>query len=131
MNQPYEFLKKIPMFAELPEADLERLCQMVTEIRLPAGAELFSEGSPGDQAYVIKEGQIEIVKTSNGREVLLAVRQAGEVIGEMSLLDSAPRFATGRARNESLKIWIACSTPALRRPRPCCTPSPPGCDQPN
>jgi signal transduction histidine kinase/predicted CoA-binding protein len=106
VNEPYEFLKKIPMFAELPEADLERLCQMVTEIRLPAGAELFSEGSPGDQAYVIKEGQIEIVKSSNGREVLLAVRQAGEVIGEMSLLDSSPRFATGRARNESLLLAI-------------------------
>ncbi len=106
MNQPYEFLKKIPMFADLPEDDLERLCQMVTEIRLPAGAELFTEGSPGNQAYVIKEGQIEIVKSSNGREVLLAVRQAGEVIGEMSLLDSAPRFATGRARNESMLLAI-------------------------
>jgi signal transduction histidine kinase/predicted CoA-binding protein len=106
VNQPYEFLKKIPMFADLPEADLERLCQMVTEIRLQAGAELFNEGSRGDQAYVIKEGQIEIVKSSNGREVLLAVRQAGEVIGEMSLLDSAPRFATGRARSESLLLAI-------------------------
>jgi signal transduction histidine kinase/predicted CoA-binding protein len=106
VNRSYEFLKKIPMFADLPEADLERLCEMVTEIRLPTGAELFTEGSPGDQAYVIKEGQIEIVKSSNGREVLLAVRQAGEVIGEMSLLDSAPRFATGRARNESLLLAI-------------------------
>jgi signal transduction histidine kinase/predicted CoA-binding protein len=106
VSQSYEFLKKVPMFADLPEADLERLCEMVMEIRLPAGAELFSEGSPGNQAYVIKEGQIEIVKSSNGREVLLAVRQAGEVIGEMSLLDSAPRFATGRARTESLLLAI-------------------------
>ena len=106
MTEQYEFLKKIPMFANLPEADLESLCQMVTEIRLQAGAELFNEGSAGNEAYVIKEGQIEIVKSSNGRQVLLAVRKAGEVIGEMSLLDSAPRFATGRARTESLLLAI-------------------------
>jgi signal transduction histidine kinase/predicted CoA-binding protein len=106
VTEQYEFLKKIPMFANLPEADLESLCQMVTEIRLQAGAELFNEGSAGNEAYVIKEGQIEIVKSSNGRQVLLAVRKAGEVIGEMSLLDSAPRFATGRARTESLLLAI-------------------------
>jgi CRP/FNR family transcriptional regulator len=52
----YDFLKKIPLFAGLQDDDLEHLCQMVKEINLPAGTELFAEGSPGDKAYVIKEG---------------------------------------------------------------------------
>jgi signal transduction histidine kinase/predicted CoA-binding protein len=102
----YDFLKKIPLFSSLPDEDLERLCEMVTEVSLPAGAELFSEGSPGDTAYVIEEGEIEIMKASGGRMVLLAVRKSGEVIGEMSLLEAAPRFATGRARTDSLLLAI-------------------------
>ena len=103
----YTFLKKIPLFASLPDEDLERLCQMVTEVRLPAGTELFIEGSPGDKAYVIQEGEIEILKVSGGRNVLVAVRKPGEVIGEMSLLEAAPRFASGRARTDSLLLEIS------------------------
>ncbi|MEW5988482.1 MAG: CoA-binding protein [Chloroflexota bacterium] len=102
----YDFLKKVPLFANLPMADLERLCEMIDESRLPAGAELFAEGDAGDKAYVIKEGEIDILKQSAGREVLLAVRQAGEVIGEMSLLEEAPRTATARARTESVLLAI-------------------------
>jgi signal transduction histidine kinase/predicted CoA-binding protein len=102
----YEFLRKIPLFMGLSEADLEHLCEMVTEVQLTAGEELFPEGSPGDRAYVIKSGQLEILKDSDGRRVLLAVRQAGEVIGEMSLLESAPRFATVRARKDSVLLEI-------------------------
>lgn len=103
----YNFLKKIPLFASLPEHDLDRLCEMVSEVNLPAGAELFAEGSPGDEAYVIKEGEIEILKASGGRSVLLAVRKSGEVIGEMALLEAAPRFASGRARIDSVLLAIS------------------------
>lgn len=102
----YDFLKKIPLFGNLPSADLEQLCEMVTELRLNAGEELFAEGSRGDRAYVIKEGQLDILKSSGGSNVLLAVRQAGEVIGEMALLEAAPRFATVRARSDCLLLVI-------------------------
>lgn len=103
----YDFLKNIPLFADLPEGDLDRLCQMVEEVYLPAGAVLFSEGDTGDRAYVIKEGQIEIIKFSAGREVLLVLRQSGEVIGEMSLLEAATRNAGARARTNSVLLAIS------------------------
>jgi signal transduction histidine kinase/predicted CoA-binding protein len=103
----YDFLKKIPLFEGLPDEDFERLCQMVTEVHLPQGAQLFAEGALGDKAYVIVEGQIEILKFSGGRAVQLAVRQPGEVIGEMSLLEAAPRFASGRARTDSVLLEIS------------------------
>lgn len=102
----YDFLKKIPLFAELSQPDLERLCELVTEMNLPAGAELFREGSPGDKAFVIKTGFLEILKNTGGNEVLIAVRQSGEVIGEMALLEAAPRFATVRARSDSILLVI-------------------------
>ncbi|MBE9473807.1 MAG: CoA-binding protein, partial [Chloroflexi bacterium] len=103
----YDFLKKVPLFVSMPDHDLERLCEMVTEVYLNAGEQLFAEGSPGDKAYIIETGEIEILKASGGRSVLLAVRKSGEVIGEMSLLEAAPRFASGRARTESKLLAIS------------------------
>lgn len=102
----YDFLKKVPLFADLPESDLERLCELADEINIPAGKELFAEGDPGDKAYVIKSGALEIVKNSSGREVLLAVRQSGDVIGEMALLEDKPRMASVRARDDTELIVI-------------------------
>lgn len=96
----FDFLKKVPLFADLPDDDLDRLCAMVTVVHTAVAEVLFTEGEIGDKAYVIMSGEIEIVKESGGRAVLLALRHAGEVIGEMSLLDQTPRFASGVARTE-------------------------------
>jgi len=102
----YDFLKRIDLFAGLPEKDLERLCEVSEEITLEAGQQLFAEGDPGDRAFVIKDGQLEVVKTSGGREVLLAVRDAGVVIGEMALVEDLPRTATVRAKTRAELISI-------------------------
>ncbi len=102
----YDFLKKVPLFADLPDDDLGRLCGMLTAVDLPAGEELFAEGSYGEQAYVIEEGELEIVKISSSREVLLAVRGSGEVIGEMALLEDKPRMASVRARKNTKMLAI-------------------------
>ena len=101
-----EFLKKVPLFADLPEADHQKLTQMVEEVRLPAHAVLFAEDSAGDRAYIIVKGQLEVVKASSGRELLLAVREPGEVIGEMALLEQTPRMATVRARSDSVLLAL-------------------------
>ena len=52
----FEFLKKVSLFADLPQDDLERLCAIAEEVNLAAGEELCAEGSPGDRAYVIMDG---------------------------------------------------------------------------
>jgi signal transduction histidine kinase len=94
------------MFAELSEADLDCLEEGAVVISLEPGETLFNEGDDGDHAYVITEGEIEIVKITGDREVLLARRLPGEVIGEMALLDSAPRMASGRAGAKTELIAI-------------------------
>ena len=94
------------MFAELSEDDLDCLEEGAVVVTLEPGETLFNEGDDGDHAYVITDGEIEIVKITGEREVLLARRLPGEVIGEMALLDSAPRMASGRAgaRTELIAI---------------------------
>ncbi|HVN52844.1 MAG TPA: ATP-binding protein [Anaerolineaceae bacterium] len=107
MADHVNFLRKVPLFADLPLPDLVRLCGMVEEVHLPAGELLFVEGSLGQKAYVIREGQVEIYKTANGKQVQLAVRQPGDVIGEMALLVAAPRSASGRALTDSFLIALS------------------------
>jgi signal transduction histidine kinase len=75
-------------------------------VRLPAGKQLFAEGSHGDRAYIIKEGELEVVKTSAGHDVLLAVQGPPQVIGEMALLENQPRMAAVRARTDAVLLAI-------------------------
>ncbi len=98
-------LREVPLFSELPVEDLERLCVGTEEVSLAAGELLFSEGDPGDRAYVVLGGQIEIVKATVGGEVLLAVQSEG-VVGEMALLEDAPRNASVRARSDTRLMAI-------------------------
>lgn len=106
MNGVLEELRLVPLFADLPEDDLVRLCEGVERVALGPGELLFAEGDEGDRAYVVHEGELEIVKITGTREVLLAVRGAGDVIGEMALLDAAPRMASVRARHATELLAI-------------------------
>ena len=103
----YDFLRKIPLFSSLSDEDLSSLCQIVREFHLPAGEVLFEEGSVGDMAYIIERGEVEIIKLSQKREILLAKRGPGEVFGEIALLFDSPRTATVRARTDTELIGRA------------------------
>jgi predicted CoA-binding protein/signal transduction histidine kinase len=106
MTDKAEFLRKVELFASLPDEDLWRLCEMVEEVELAHGQELFAEGSQGDRAYVIESGELEILKNSNTRQLLLSVRGPGDVIGEMALLEQAPRNATVKARGQTRLLAV-------------------------
>ncbi len=106
MSSVVDELRTVPLFEGLPDEDLERLCNGVERVSLANGEALFAEGDDGDAAYVIRTGELEIIKVTEDREVLLAVREQGEVIGEMALLDAAPRMASARARGEVTLLAI-------------------------
>jgi signal transduction histidine kinase len=101
-----EFLKKVPLFSDLSEDDLKHLSEDAQEVHLPAGEQLFEEGSPGNRAYVIRDGLIEVVKKSAGREILLALQEPPAVVGEMALIENKPRNASVRARTDSVLVAI-------------------------
>lgn len=99
-----DFFRKIPLFAQLEVADMQRLCSLAQEVQLAPGDELFAQGSLGDRAYIIEDGLLEVIKLSNRREVRLATLGRGEVVGELALLEDRPRSATVRARTDCL-LW--------------------------
>ncbi|MFP3089107.1 cyclic nucleotide-binding domain-containing protein [Treponema sp. TIM-1] len=63
----------------------------------PKDSMLFSEGEPGDELYIIQKGSVKITKIVDNNEVLLAVLKAGDILGEMALLESKPRSASAIA----------------------------------
>lgn len=77
------------------------------KLRLRGGTVLFSEGEPGDKAYLIVSGTVDIFRTRHDGEQLLASVGRGELIGEMSLIDSQPRMASARANTDAELIVIS------------------------
>jgi CRP/FNR family transcriptional regulator, cyclic AMP receptor protein len=69
--------------------------------RFPRGVALFREGDDAGAVYVVLEGWVKItVFGPEGREVLLALRGAGDLIGELSVLGDEGRSATVTAADE-------------------------------
>ena len=99
-----EHLRHVPLFADLNEEDLDRLSEGSELIELVPDEVLFNEGDSGDAAYVIIDGEVKVIKVTGDREVLLARRNPGDVIGEIALLDSAPRMATVRSCATQTKV---------------------------
>lgn len=71
---------------------------MTTEIRhFQPGEIIFLSGTSGDEAYLIRAGQVHIYDAVDGQEVTHAVLRPGDIVGEMALVDDRPRSASARA----------------------------------
>ena len=104
---PLDELRRVPLFADLAEEDLVQLYRMAETVSLDAGELVFEEGSPGDALYVVLDGELEVSKRQGGQDVVLAVRGVGDFIGEMSLLEQAPRSASVRTLRETRLLMIS------------------------
>jgi CRP-like cAMP-binding protein len=71
-----------------------------------AGAKILSEGDIGDRAYLIQDGQVEIIKHG----MTIATIGKGELLGEMALIDDQPRMASAKALTDVSCIIISRDT---------------------
>ena len=72
----------------------------------PKDTMLFAEGESGPELYIIQKGSIRITKIVDDNEVLLALLQAGDIFGEMALLDNKPRSASAIANEDSVLMAV-------------------------
>lgn len=88
-------LKKLELFEGLPDDVVARLVPRLERRTLQEGEVLFREGDKGDTLYIIKTGWVKIVRyNERGEELELNQSGPGDVVGEMALIDQAPRSAT-------------------------------------
>jgi CRP-like cAMP-binding protein len=71
-----------------------------------AGETLLKEGERGDVAYMVEHGQVEVSKTVDGRKVVINTLGPGAIVGEMALIDKAPRMATVTAVAKTVALVI-------------------------
>ncbi len=73
---------------------------------LQSGQTLFNEGEAADCAYIIESGELTITTHSEGEEVFLCTLRDGDIVGEMGVIDRAPRTATAVASAETSLLVI-------------------------
>jgi CRP-like cAMP-binding protein len=95
-------LRRIPPFADLPDADLRLIAALASEVSVPAGKVLVREGDWSYEMLAIEEGTAEVLR--GGRRI--AELGPGDVIGEMGVMDSAPRSATVSATSSMLLVTL-------------------------
>ncbi|MCU0585745.1 MAG: Crp/Fnr family transcriptional regulator [Desulfobacterales bacterium] len=70
------------------------------ERNLKAGETLFTEGEQGNEMYLIRSGKVEISRSAGGQKKVLATLSEGSFLGEMAIVDDAPRSATAIAASD-------------------------------
>jgi len=103
-----DFLKRVSLFSDLPDHDLEAINRLISTTTLPKNSVVVQEGESGDGMYIILSGSAKIVYyAEQGREVVLSILGRGEFFGEMSLLDEHPRSATVMTLEETKLAYVS------------------------
>ena len=88
-----ERLVSVDLFADFTAAELHRVAELVEEVQAEAGAVLTEQGKPGNEAFIVLEGEA-VFEVGGEKKGTIG---KGEPIGEMSLIDNRPRSGTVRA----------------------------------
>ena len=96
-------LRKIPLLASVAPARLQELITQVELREIPRRQVIYLPGDPGDQIYFINGGRVKTSKvTRDGKELTLAYRGAGQVFGELAVVDGSPREEMAEAMKNAI-----------------------------
>ncbi|WP_257168550.1 Crp/Fnr family transcriptional regulator [Bradyrhizobium sp. SRS-191] len=99
-------LRQHPIFRELESDALDQLCRYAKPTTLKRGATIFSKGDPGSSLYAVISGTVKIsVSSPDGRNAILNLISAGEIFGEVAVLDGRERTADATA-NTNCEILV-------------------------
>ena len=94
----------------LDEVEPAALLELGTRRGFPRGAVLMYEGEPGERVMILEEGRVKVTRIEpGGHETMLSIRDPGDLLGEVSLIDERPRLATVTALERVRALVIASS----------------------
>lgn len=96
------FLRSVSLFAELNDENLAEVAGLLQSLQAPAGTCLFEQGDPGRYMYILVTGRVRV----HTGELTLNYINAGEVFGDMALLDSQPRMASATVEEDSTLLGL-------------------------
>jgi CRP/FNR family cyclic AMP-dependent transcriptional regulator len=99
-------LRKHPIFCDLESEALDQLCRYAKHATLKRGATIFSKGDPGTSLFAVISGTVKIsISSTEGRNAILNFIGAGEIFGEVAVLDGQARTADA-ITNTNCEIFI-------------------------
>ena len=107
LNEEVDLLRKIPLFAKIEPSKLKLLAFTSERLTYNGGQELFHQGDVGDKAFIIVQGEAEVLVDSPGGQLKVATLAKNDLVGEIAILIDVPRTATVRAANELTTLAIS------------------------
>ena len=92
-----DLIRRVPLFSLLTNDQAQGIADSVVKRRFRRGEIVVEHGKKSNALYILLTGRARVLTAdSRGREVILAVLQSGDYVGEMSLIDNEPHSATMR-----------------------------------
>lgn len=102
MAESWEFLRQVPVFADLSSEELQYIASLALVRRYRKNMYIFMQGEPGDAIYFVKKGAIKLFQVlEDGREKILHFVREGEIFAEVLLFDGGPYPATAETLEDS------------------------------
>jgi CRP/FNR family transcriptional regulator, cyclic AMP receptor protein len=93
-----DLIRRVPLFSMLTNDQAQSIADSVVKRRFRRGEIVVEHGRKSNALFILLNGRARVLTSdSRGREVILAVLQPGDYVGEMSLIDNEPHSATVRA----------------------------------
>lgn len=99
-------LADIELFAGLTPTQLDWVAQRAHRRVFEAGRNVMTIDQPGEAVYIILHGTVKIHIEQGERDVIVTILGAGDLVGEMSLIDSIGRSASAVTLESSLMLWM-------------------------
>lgn len=98
----------IALFAFVTYRDAKAKAESITAKEFAEGENIFEQGDVGDRVYVVKKGEVEVIREDPEHQTMTVVARLkeGEYFGEMAMISAAPRNATVRAVTDVVALSI-------------------------
>ncbi|HEX3536096.1 MAG TPA: cyclic nucleotide-binding domain-containing protein [Stellaceae bacterium] len=106
LAQEYDVLRRVPFFAEIEPAKLKLLAFMSERVAFDPGKTVCHQGDQADAAYLIIEGDADIILEGPAGPITVATLGRNEIVGEIGILCNAPRTATVQAKTRLVCLRI-------------------------
>ena len=107
LNEDVERLRKIPLFAKIEPSKLKLLAFTAQRLTFNADESLFHQGDEGDSAYIIVDGDADVLVDSPTGPITVATVGKNDFVGEIAILCDVPRTATITAKTTLTAMRIS------------------------
>src|SRR3954462_15953214 len=106
LEQEVELIRQFPIFSKIQPAMQKLLCFSAERLNYDAGQVIFNAGDPGDAAYVVIDGTVEISVPTPSGPIIINTMTRNEILGEIAIVGEVPRSVSANAisKLETLKI---------------------------